>query len=340
VDGQEINPDTAGHCCWPGQVWSGGKCIGVPTRCPADFERKSATQTCERIPCPPLRVRMSDGAHCCWPKQAWSQVRDTCVGVPECPAGFEVVDETCTSDDLDQDGIKNAADRCAEVPEDRDGFRDEDGCPDVDDDGDGVNDGEDGCRTQAEDPDHFKDDDGCPEADNDSDGVPDGQDGCANDPEDRNGLKDDDGCPDEPERLAGLAAEENRKASLVEQQRQRVEDAAAADSRRIAGFVCLAGAGVGGVLMGAFLGLGAARNGAIRDGGFATASDIQAAADEGATFNEAAIGSGIVGGALLTTGVILLLTTIGGDEDIEEREANAQLHLLVEPGGMALYATW
>jgi OmpA-OmpF porin, OOP family len=67
-------------------------------------------------------------------------------------------------DDPDKDGIRGAADKCPNEPEDKDGFQDEDGCPDPD---------------------------------NDNDGVPDAQDKCPLEPETKNGYQDDDGCPDE-----------------------------------------------------------------------------------------------------------------------------------------------
>ena len=53
------------------------------------------------------------------------------------------------------------------------------------------------CANEPEDKDGFQDDDGCPDPDNDGDGVPDAQDKCASDPETKNGFQDDDGCPDE-----------------------------------------------------------------------------------------------------------------------------------------------
>ena len=66
----------------------------------------------------------------------------------------------------------------------------------LDHDGDGVPDLADKC-TEAEDRDGFQDDDGCPDPDNDGDGIPDTLDKCPNDPETRNGVDDEDGCPDE-----------------------------------------------------------------------------------------------------------------------------------------------
>jgi outer membrane protein OmpA-like peptidoglycan-associated protein len=64
----------------------------------------------------------------------------------------------------------------------------------ADRDGDGVPDYADRCPDQPEDHDGFKDDDGCPEEDNDRDGVPDDVDECPDEPG-RGAL---DGCP-EPE---------------------------------------------------------------------------------------------------------------------------------------------
>ncbi len=99
--------------------------------------------------------------------------------------------------DLDGDGLVGAADRCPNEAEDKDGFQDEDGCPEPDNDGDGILDGVDKCPLQPEDKDGFQDEDGCPDPDNDNDGILDGIDKCPLQPETRNGFKDDDGCPDE-----------------------------------------------------------------------------------------------------------------------------------------------
>jgi len=99
-------------------------------------------------------------------------------------------------EDPDKDTIVGAADTCPNEAEDMDGFKDDDGCPDLDNDEDGVNDDKDQCKGEAEDKDSFKDDDGCPELDNDEDGVPDSVDKCP-EPETKNGFQDDDGCPDE-----------------------------------------------------------------------------------------------------------------------------------------------
>jgi TonB family protein len=75
--------------------------------------------------------------------------------------------------DADGDGVSDAEDRCPNEPEDRDGYKDGDGCPDPDNDGDGIPDAQDKCPNDAEDLDQFQDEDGCPEPDNDADGIPD-----------------------------------------------------------------------------------------------------------------------------------------------------------------------
>jgi outer membrane protein OmpA-like peptidoglycan-associated protein len=130
--------------------------------------------------------------------------------------------------DADRDGILDKLDKCPNQSEDKDGFEDDDGCPDPDNDKDGIPDRIDNCPNEAEDVDGFEDLDGCPDPDNDQDGVADamdkcpdeaqglnGKDGCAshdgdgdgipddldkcpNQPEAFNGYQDDDGCPDSP----------------------------------------------------------------------------------------------------------------------------------------------
>jgi outer membrane protein OmpA-like peptidoglycan-associated protein len=77
--------------------------------------------------------------------------------------------------DRDADGLTDAVDRCPDEPEDKDGFQDEDGCPDPD---------------------------------NDADGVPDVSDKCPSDPENKNGYQDEDGCADAPPKAAAAAAAE------------------------------------------------------------------------------------------------------------------------------------
>jgi outer membrane protein OmpA-like peptidoglycan-associated protein len=105
--------------------------------------------------------------------------------------------EQVLSTDRDGDGLLDDIDQCPDDPEDKDGFEDEDGCPDFDNDGDGISDVNDQCPDTPEDIDDFQDMDGCPDTDNDKDGILDVDDNCPNKPETVNGYKDNDGCPDE-----------------------------------------------------------------------------------------------------------------------------------------------
>jgi len=99
--------------------------------------------------------------------------------------------------DRDGDGTKNEFDLCPDKPEDKDGFQDKDGCPDLDNDGDGIPDKNDKCPNESEGAfDGFKDDDGCPDPDNDGDGFLDEDDVCPVLAEIVNGFRDNDGCPD------------------------------------------------------------------------------------------------------------------------------------------------
>ncbi len=108
----------------------------------------------------------------------------------------KAVEQPSGPKDSDGDGIPDDQDKCPNEPEDKDGFQDDDGCPDRDNDGDGIPDADDKCPNEPEDKDGFEDDDGCPDQDNDGDGFPDAVDKCPNDPETVNGFEDDDGCPD------------------------------------------------------------------------------------------------------------------------------------------------
>jgi large repetitive protein len=98
--------------------------------------------------------------------------------------------------DSDKDGITDARDKCRNDPEDKDGFEDEDGCPEPDNDNDEITDPTDKCPNDPEDKDMFEDEDGCPDLDNDKDGVADAADRCPKEAEVMNGVEDDDGCPD------------------------------------------------------------------------------------------------------------------------------------------------
>ena len=143
--------------------------------------------------------------------------------------------------DVDEDGVVDDKDECAELAEDRDGFQDNDGCPDFDDDDDGVPDESDKCPGQKEDVDEYQDEDGCPDPDNDHDGVSDAADRCPSEPgpatatagsepgcpfkdrdvdgipdpldkcpkkaEDRDAFEDTDGCPDADDDRDGIPDE-------------------------------------------------------------------------------------------------------------------------------------
>lgn len=120
---------------------------------------------------------------------------DQCPDDPEDKDGFQDQDG-CPDKDNDQDSIVDVYDKCPNIPEDKDGFQDSDGCPDVDNDQDGILDVSDKCPNDPEDKDGFEDQDGCPDVDNDKDGIPDSVDLCPNEPETVNGYADEDGCPD------------------------------------------------------------------------------------------------------------------------------------------------
>lgn len=125
------------------------------------------------------------------------------------------VDTEPVAGDRDRDGVPDAEDVCTNDPEDLDGYKDADGCPDLDDDLDGIPDSVDKCPREPEDRDNVDDADGCAELDNDRDGVPDAQDRCPNEPgdpptgcasrdRDADGIGDTtDSCPDQAETANG-----------------------------------------------------------------------------------------------------------------------------------------
>jgi membrane protein involved in colicin uptake len=110
---------------------------------------------------------------------------------------------------------------------------------------------------------------------------------------------------------------EDRRQRAIREQREREEaerraaeqEAAAKQAaiegtanRRTSGFVLTAvGAGLGATSV-VFMGLGAAKNSAIRGGGYANASAISSAASAGATFNKVAWVTGITGVIGITVG--------------------------------------
>ncbi len=88
------------------------------------------------------------------------------------PDGCPASPPPLVSADKDGDGVPDDLDRCADKAEDKDGFQDDDGCPDLDDDGDGVPDAKDNCPKLA----GKAETKGCPDQDGDS--VPDPDDAC------------------------------------------------------------------------------------------------------------------------------------------------------------------
>jgi outer membrane protein OmpA-like peptidoglycan-associated protein len=120
---------------------------------------------------------------------------DECITEPEDFDG-DRDEDGCPEDDRDGDGINDEVDKCPENPEDFDGYQDDDGCPELDNDGDGIYDTSDKCPLEPEDLDGWEDVDGCPDPDNDGDGIMDPVDKCPNQAEDFDGDMDDDGCPD------------------------------------------------------------------------------------------------------------------------------------------------
>ncbi len=110
--------------------------------------------------------------------------------------------------DRDGDGLTDDLDQCPFLPEDLDGFEDEDGCLDPDDDLDGIEDADDACPREAADPEQDADGDGCPDPDRDGDGIADARDRCPEQPGEV------DGCPREPEPAAAerVSVEEGEAA--------------------------------------------------------------------------------------------------------------------------------
>ncbi len=150
-------------------------------------------------------------------------------GVPDaadqCPTEAEDKDgdrdddgcpDVSATGDVDGDGIDNADDQCLTVPEDLDGHEDEDGCPEdsPDRDGDGIVDAIDACPDEPEDLDRFEDGDGCPDPDDDGDGVPDAVDACPSAPEDLDFFDDEDGCPEADNDRDGVADAEDACPTL------------------------------------------------------------------------------------------------------------------------------
>jgi hypothetical protein len=146
--------------------------------------------------------------------------------------------------DDDRDGVPDdGTDECPGLPEDGQGKKPHDGCPDYegeetsditpstteptplptpdvapvassDADGDGIPDEADKCPNDRETVNGYEDDDGCPELDKDNDTFLDAVDSCPDKPETFNGVNDEDGCPDEAPKVAPLLTETNGTVAL------------------------------------------------------------------------------------------------------------------------------
>jgi hypothetical protein len=124
-------------------------------------------------------------------------------GMPEDRDGFED-DDGCPEDDNDGDAVSDADDRCPAEAEDLDGHADEDGCPDTDNDGDKILDADDACPNERGVVSRSKKYNGCPRTDTDGDGIYDDVDRCPDRAEDLDGRYDQDGCPDPDDDADGI----------------------------------------------------------------------------------------------------------------------------------------
>ncbi len=203
--------------------------------------------------------------------------------------------------DTDKDGIADAVDRCIDRPETRNGFEDDDGCPDVrpalDSDGDGLADDVDRCPAAPETRNGFNDDDGCPDArpatDSDGDGVKDQTDACPAEAETANGFEDDDGCPDVAPVPAPAAAPSAGPALLI-------------------GGAIAVGAGGLGVVLGVTLGVMAQDTSAAAEAA-EFQDERQQKANEAAGYIRGANLSYVAGGVLSATGIALLVGALIGE---------------------------
>lgn len=92
-----------GKCCWPGQDWSGGRCVGMPTSCPEGRTLDEYNTDCvEAADCKYGQVAQSDGVGCCWPGQEWLPSKQRCKGAPECPKSMQRQLNQCYTSDVMQ----------------------------------------------------------------------------------------------------------------------------------------------------------------------------------------------------------------------------------------------
>jgi hypothetical protein len=86
---------------------------------------------------------------------------DKAVGVPSV-RGVVALQWAPRNHDSDDDGVPDDKDECPDLPEDRDGIQDADGCPEDDADSDGILDRDDACPLVAGVPSSDPKKNGCP----------------------------------------------------------------------------------------------------------------------------------------------------------------------------------
>jgi hypothetical protein len=101
-----------------------------------------------------------------WTTGAWKLTLGGGLGLASgfgCPDGRVLLGVAFSprSSDGDSDGVDDAKDQCAFLPEDQDGYDDHDGCPDPDNDNDLIPDLDDLCPTDAAEEGKDDDEDGC-----------------------------------------------------------------------------------------------------------------------------------------------------------------------------------
>ncbi len=129
-----------------------------------------------------LHKARESGAYKCAPRQLALSEANVEFAESELDRGeyFRALDYVEIAEDNAQAALRLSKDACGKPPK-----------PPLDTDGDGIPDAIDKCPYQPEDKDGFQDEDGCPDPDNDQDGIPDASDLCPNEP----GPPEERGCP-------------------------------------------------------------------------------------------------------------------------------------------------
>jgi hypothetical protein len=253
-------------------------------------------QECMLPQCSAGMKRTDDKIHCCWPGQGWSVTRQVCVGVAQCPPHFEPEGEGCVSDDKDGDGILNAQDKCPDQAEDKNGFEDDDGCPDEDKRLAAVAAAAEKQRAQ---------DAAKAEAEQEAAKAEAARQAKA-----------------EEERQVQQRVEQQRQqeAALAEQDRQNSIDAA---RTRMTWGLVIGGVGLAsGITSFVFMGLGAGENGSIRGGQLSSGQAITNAASSGSSDNSMAIAFGVGGIIGVAVGVPLVISGLSGTSSTDQPKAS------------------